>query len=63
MDTRDLWKKICTGLSTDCVVHIPANLPGVAHCKVIRCDLTYRYGWAMNDRGELFGQVARKRLG
>ena len=53
---------MCTGLSKDCVAHIPPNFLGVAHCKVIRCILTYRYGWAVNDRGELFGQVARKPL-
>ena len=52
---------MCTGLSKDCVAHIPPNFLGVAHCKVIRCVLTYSYGWAVNDRGELFGQVARKR--
>ena len=55
-------EEMCTGLSKDCVAHIPPNFLGVAHCKVIRCVLTCRYGWAVNDRGELFGQVARKPL-
>ena len=41
------------------VTHTPPNFPGVAHYKIIRCGLTYCYGWAMNDRSELFGQIAR----
>ena len=56
-------EEMCTGLSKDCIAHILPNFPDVTHCKVIRCGLTYPYGWAMNNCDELFGQVARKLLG
>ena len=40
---------MCTGLSKDSAAHIPPSFPGVAHCKVITCGLTYLYSWGIGQ--------------